>query len=373
MAEGAMLELDAGFSSPPRQLGLAEQTNWPSGRSPSPESILTDSIETRIQAGFGEEPGNIFETIPYALRVYLRRRELSKEASESFSRVSSSEARRDELLVRMAEACRSAGGGESFGSVFGALTQIDGLVKERQSALSGVSVERDAAQRALDEELLRIEAEAKSLEAELLQKNEKFTEQDLKFSRAQAQYKRILIEIRALKNAEEQARERGETLDHGPKVLELSHQAQALRPGVDELEALRTRAQKEIGQTQALIDRTREAGAGIQAQKQRLDKTFSDQLSVRQEGLRQAQDDRFAAAADAGRAILALRGSIPVDEKVLEEIRLADADVVREIKRQRTLEAAQHVYDVESYSRGRNIALSAIALFVLLILFKIIF
>jgi hypothetical protein len=148
-------------------------------------------------------------------------------------------------------------------------------------------------------------------------------------------HKRCFIEIRAI---EQQAAQRlGPAGGEMPaelcaKLASLEAQTGAARA---ELEQARVAYEATRGELEMRNRTRKQLEANLSAltrKKQQAGARYRPELSVRQQGLGEAAAKRLNLLADVGRAVLAARGGVSLDEPMLESLRQADSQVLALIK-----------------------------------------
>ena len=347
---------------------------WPSGRSPEPHTLHVDDVEARLLADFGPAPSSWFLTPQYAYRVFMRQRALKPVLAEKQRTLADLEVRRDERLADMVRAVRDEL--EKDDSLRRMLEQVhhrERVVKERTDALSGTNAE-------YDDKVAQIDGHKSGMEGQLAQKRE--TEKQLAavlateeepFKKASVHLKRIHIELRSLGQVAQNVAKSGGQLpaDHTQKVQqweakgrEVQAQVESLQAKVDAARAPVLAARKEI--------QTLERGLrDLDAQRRGLDTEFQKQMGARSQGVEEATAALREAFAEAGRALLATRGAVKVDDAIIEGIREADAQVLHAC-----LDVQKHLRAIDSQDRDAvkqgmivaGVAVGVVLLFVIVLI-----
>lgn len=362
-------ELDSVQAPPLPGLTVAPEgrANWPTGVTPSRETLALDLLEVRLLADYGATPAFGPLAVVYALRVALRQRALAARLRDLEKQLLLAERARDTLLAALAErALPELERSEAFRRVLEPLSEVQSLTNERGRALSATSAEHAA-------ELGRLDAEISTESAELARERAASAElagllaaREHTFQRVEARHKRCFIEMRAI---EQQAAQRvGPAGGEMPaelfaKLAPLQAQVEALRP---ELEQARTayestRAELELRGRQ---QKQREQKAlDLERKKRQVGERYRPVLSARQQGLGEAAAHRRNLLADVGRSVLATRGGVSVDEPTLEGLRQADSQVSALVKQSELHLRALDASDRDKVKSGFTwLALAAVAL-----------
>ena len=369
-------ELDSVRAPPLPGLVVAPEgrDNWPTGLTPAREQIQLDPLEVRLLADYGEPPSLGPLNTVYAVRVTLRKRALKTELQKVEHQLLLAESARDAQIAELAqrklpELERS----DTFRRLLAPLGEIDSLANERGRALSATNAEQSAEVGRLDAELSAIQ---RDLDAQLAAQNEltsSLESREQTFRRVEARHKRYFIEMRAI---EQQAAQRlgpagGEMPeDLHAQLAPLKAQADALRPELDgaraayegslsELEA-RKRASKELEQRARDVER----------KKSQLRDRYQRQLSERQQGVGEASAKRQNLLAEVGRAVLAARGGVDVDEPTLERLRAGQTEVFALVKKSELYLKALDSCDDEKVKSGFSWIIGTLALLTLWLVYR---
>jgi hypothetical protein len=332
-------ELDSVKAPPLPGLSVAPEgrANWPMGVTAPREQLQLDPIEIRILANYGAPPSVGPLNAVYAARVTLRKQALKTALRAIERELLLAEAARDAELAELAHSkLPEIQNSETFRRVLSPLSELESLANDRGRALSAANAEQAAELGRFDAELSGVQRDLEAQRAAGTELTSLLEAREQTLRRVDARYKRLFIDMRAI---EQQAAQRvgpagGEMpADLHAQLLPLKAQADALKPELDgartavegtraELEA-RNRAGKELEQ------RARE----IERKKAQLGDRYQRQLSEREQGLDEAVTKRKNLLADVGRAVLASRGGVNVDERTLENLRRADSKVFELVKK----------------------------------------
>jgi hypothetical protein len=341
---------------------------WPTGTSPDPASLEVDPLEVGITSDFGPAPTNVVFAPGYALRVFLRRRELRAQIAELGATFEVAEKARDELLVALAEDVRAkAANDEELAKLFAGVSAVEEVARTRKANLVGVSTEYDELSSKLEEARAVTEVAATESAKTIEHTRATLAERRRVLDRAEARKKRAYIEIRGILDLVEKSGG-GPSAPQTAKLDELERAVAAQKPELDAAAAAvadteATLHEAENGERE-LAKQTRE----LERQRRALDARFKKQLGVRTGGVSDAEKDRALSLAAAARKVLALRGrDADIPKATLERIVQGDRVVL-----ERALELEKHVrarnaYDVSAFKRGVAIAAGA-ALFIVLFL-----
>jgi hypothetical protein len=350
--------------------------HWPTGQTPAREQLAIDAVELKLLANYGEPPTSVYSTPAYAYRVFTRQRELKRTLGPLDAKRAHAEAERESTLAELARAVRpDAERIEQFRRLFAPLVELEQVASVRGQALTSVNAELTAQAGVLDAELGAIREQLAGEQARERDAQRVFDERDAAAKRAEAKLKRVHIETRAVTQVAQQ-----KLGPQGGKVPEpeaselaaLKRRADALLPEVEQTKADLRQAQSALDQASARVGAARQSERAAGRKKEALVSHYQQQLDARGRGLSESEQQQRAALAELGRAVLAAHGLVPVPEAWLERVRSvtqqADALVLRSEMQRRALDA----YDRARVLQGLRLAGTAIALFVFLIVLKLV-
>lgn len=298
------------------------RANWPSGVSEDRAELQFDRKLVLEHARFGTPFSLGLLNVIYVLRVFLQRRRLRRELLRCEAELGEAEASRDELLAELAEDKRAElEQSEAFQRLLAPLGEVDSEHRKRNQREQANIADHDAELRRLDAELSLLQPR---LEAERRARSELLTvkaQREQNLQRLEARSKRAAIELRAFAQsgqAEQEARMRAQQQALEPEIAAARAAFEATQAEHD----VRARAERDLNYQIGEIERKkRDTRARFQKQ------THLDRKSA---GSSQARRTRMLA--DVGRAVLAARGGVKVEARVLERLREADASVAKAVR-----------------------------------------
>jgi hypothetical protein len=362
----------------PRAAPQATGLDWPSGRSPDRSTLSISDGEIRLGAAYPSSPANPLLSPVYAWQVTVRRRSMRETLARLHRELTAAEQRRDEILANMVNAIRPAIENEPrVAELLATARQLGDLTGERGQALRALSEQYQGALSVT--EARRAQQQSALAERQAVQR-ERATEllaADDNHRRAEARQKRLQIEIRsAIDVARQKAQAAGLPAgtaqpEEVAKIHGLQQRAAGLEPELLELRAARDQAQgAELAAKNEVAAVERELQRLTQEQRS-LDRRYGQQIDQRAAGLGQAEGELRSALAEAGRAVLAMRGGVAVDPAVLAAIASADAEVARLTRESELHLRALDACDQAAVQRGYMVA--AIAAGVALLTFIALF
>lgn len=355
----------------------ASDLGWPTGRAPDVTQLKLDPSEIAILADYGDVPMAVQLTPAYAYRVFTRQRELKRQLASIAAECEHAHLEREATLAELGRATRPAAEKlAQFQRQFATLVELEQIATERGRALSSINQQLSVQHGQLESELARI-SEQLSEQHQLEQEAERlYAERDASAQRADAKLKRLHIEIRALTQVAEQklGPEGGEVPE--PEASKIS----ALRERVADNEAEAERASVELERAKVELEGARARTNALRQserlsarKKQALAEQYRDELRVRSQGLSENEAQQRAALADLGRAVLAASGAVEVTSAWIERVRRANERADQLLVRREMQVRAIDSFDSARVRQGVQLVCTALGLFTLLILFKLIF
>lgn len=168
------------------------------GNVPNPDAIEIDPVDVKVLANYGAEPKAIFETIPYALRVVKRQRELKRSLEGVRAAVKEAEAKRDERMIELGTLLRPVlAQNPDYGTIAKSLGDAEKAVKERESALLQTNAAFREKASVLDAEIAALGPDHERAQAEVDAKQKVYEEADRLRKKHEARRKRVEIDVRA--------------------------------------------------------------------------------------------------------------------------------------------------------------------------------
>ena len=351
--------------------------SWPSGRATEASKLEIDPIELATLADYGDPPASVPLTLAYAYRVFTRQRELKRQLIPIAAECERAEFERQATLAELASALRPALEQNSeFRRFFAPLLELEQRATERGRALTAINAQLDADSGQLDAELARIAGQIAAEQRDEREAQRLYDEREANAKRAEAKFKRVQIEIRAVTQvaAQKLGPQGGQIPDpEAAQLAGLRHRAEALEPELAHTRAESEQAEQALQRLRAQLHALNQSERQIARNKQALGEAHQKQLAAHSPGLSETEIEQRAALLDLARALLASPGTVEIPEAWLERVRgvsdRADALVVR-LEMQRRAIAS---YDSKSARQGVRLACTAVGLLLVLFAFKLIF
>lgn len=314
---GASLDLDLGGAEQARfsQPRIDQTQAKPSEKQklgevvPKPAAPLAnaqveiDPYEIKALADYGAEPKGLVETIPYAIRVLRRQRELKRALETVRRQLKEAEGRRDERLIELGTLMKPIVlGNPDYANIASSLGSAEKLVQERSRALAQTNADFREKAAAIDAEIAAADPGLQSANAAVAAKTKAFEDVERLRQKHEARRKRVEIDVRG-------AQAKLAALETSPadrtaaqSLIAAANQERETRAAEEQVA---TRAAK------AAEDEVNAAGAHLQQiegqiellrkKRRALEQDFSRQGAVRSEGVDAASKDVRNVLLDVGR------------------------------------------------------------------------
>jgi len=354
--------LDIDVSDAARHISVASLAGsaWPHGTTPEPGSLEIGPAQLEPLCSWGERPTQWWQTIGYAFLVGQGRRQLKGQLGPISRELSQAQALRDECLARLAVALkdslkREGSLNSALEAAETALTQQHQFAEQQRCAEANLSSETLA----LDQARAMAEAEIDELNKQASNLRDQMEDAKISLRREQARHQRLGIEQRNI----EQASPPGSP--PAARIVELVQQAEALGPQIklaqDKVNSARTALEET---TTAIEERTSQVRE-LEHRKDLLIRSLSSQLRQVSAAADGAIERQRKAWADLGRAILAARGRIAVNDATLREVARHDEAVATVWRREQVYTLALDNFDKAAVKRGIGLALAFLAVIVI--------
>lgn len=293
------LDLAAPGSAPPPPMAKAEEEPpkkkeiIPRGAvQPASEAIEIDPVDVKVLADYGLEPKSIVETIPYAIRVLKRQRELKRSLEGVRAAVKEAEARRDERLVELGTLMRPVlAENPDFAGVARNLGQAEKNIQDRESALAQTNAAFREKASGIDAEIAGLGPEQEKNQTEVAGKQKAFEEADRLRQKHEARRKRVEIDVRAaqtkLAAMETPAAERAQA----QALIAAANQERETRAAEEKIAVQAAqRAESELATARTMLDRVEQKIEALRQKRRTLEQEYA-----------RAGEQRTAGVAEAGK------------------------------------------------------------------------
>lgn len=333
--------------------------------------IELDPFEVLAFADYGPIPTKIWESPAYAVRVVLRRQQLKGETEDVRAEHGQLEKAWFDSLVALVEKTRPALEAHPDGGRWlSPIVEIEDRARARGDALESTSSEFSAKVAEIDREIAVAE-EACAVEATKLEPlAEELERRQSELSRAEAMLKRIDIEIRAAKQAARAAAGPDATVappEHAQKLGALAAERDARNE-----DAVRAKGDFEevrrpySAQERAIAERRRHIDE-LRKRRRSLEETYGRQLSIRSEGVAEAEREKSQVSVDIGKRLLS-EAPVPVEASARAAAEAAHRALVASRKELEKHVRAMDAFERDHLKRGLVIIGAGAALVLLLVL-----
>jgi len=370
-------EKSARFSVREHAAPPVAEASWPTGRAPEAAALAVDPLEIALLADYGEPPESAPLTLAYAYRVFTRQRELKHQLIAIAAACQQAQFEREATLSELArELLPALETRQEFARFLAPLRDLEQRAAARGNALTASHAQLGAQTGQVDAELSQLEDLTQAEERLERDAKRECDEREADAKRADAKWKRVQIEIRALAHvAEQKLGPRGGEIPEpeAARLSSLRECADALQSDVTHARAELERATQTLAELHARLAALAQNKRQIASKKRALIGALQKQLTADTERVSEAENERRTALAELARAVLSARGAIDVPEYLLERVRKvsdrADKLIVRAEMQRRAIIA----YDIPSAQRGIRLAGTAASLLLVLFALKLIF
>lgn len=293
---------------------------------PAP-AFAIDSYEVKALADYGAEPKNIVESVPYAIRVLRRQRELRRALDELRRGIGEAETRRDQRFVELGEMLAPIVAIDpQYRTLAEPLGRAEAVARDRQGALAEADEAFRAQVGAVDSDIAALDPPRVDAQAAVDAQQKVFDEASRLAQKHEARRKRVEIDVRAAKTK----------LDRPETSMPDRSAAQALVAAADAERATRA-AEEKIAKDAMLAEESklaiaRRVLADVEARiehhrgrRRKLEGEFARQAGVRKEGVDAAHKEVRGALLEIGKRA-AKEGGPAVDGVDLRRKGIAEAE-----------------------------------------------
>lgn len=336
---------------------------WPVGRNPFDEEISVDEIEALRLSGYGPAPGNLLLTPLYAFRVLSGQRALKDKLKSALLQLKKSEISRDDLLAKMAEfKRRDLQENDRFRNMYSAADQANARVVAAERALQGADVEGAAELSALKARLDTAERTERERLAARDEDKAQVAAVERDIQRAQAAIRRLDIEERNLEDRQE--RSVAPTDDFSARFADIDAERAHIGSSIEAMQLDLAKANAALRQAEDVLRKASNDRIELDSKREGLILALEGELFAHSRAYDEAVGSRRELLSDIGRAIVQLKGAVPVDKKLRERLLKADKAVSAHATLVATLKRAEVAMDEDAFSNGKTVSLLLAALVV---------
>lgn len=329
---------------------------WPTGTTPGEEELQIAPTEVERLAAFGAAPSFLLATPVYAVRVWRRRRVLQAQTAVAQRSFDELERARDDAVARIAEAVRPLlDGNDRYHTSMLELRTHEGAIADAEADLSASDAELQAQESDLEGRLEEAATRLRTQEQTTAEERGGVDAARGRLGRVEVQQKRLEIERRALLDvARRKLGPEGGALppEVATPLAQLEAREAALRPGLDQARGELEAAQTRLTATERAAELTRRDLLELRGRRDAAAARRHQAVAERSRSLDEARARRRGTLLELGRAVLAMRGHVPVDEESLESVRVLDARVREAATQLERLRLAPLACDSVAMQRG---------------------
>ena len=268
-------------------------------------SFDIDRYEILALADFGAEPKSIVQAIPYAVRVFRRRRELRRALEGVRAALVEAEKRRDDRMIELGELLRPhVQTNDGLRRFAGALEAAEKTRMTRSSALAEVDASFKGRVSAIDQQIAALDAPLATAKAEADAKSKAAADAESLRQKHEARRKRMEIEVR---NAQA-------ILQRPDATADQKRQAQASIASATQEKDVRAQEEKiatvaaQEAESRALAARRAQEDvegkiAALRGERRDVERDYARQAQIRGEGIEAASKEVRDALLEIGRSM----------------------------------------------------------------------
>ncbi len=257
------------------------------GNVSNPDTIEIDPVDVKVLANYGAEPKAILETIPYALRVVKRQRELKRSLEGVRAAIKEAEAKRDERMIELGTLLRPVlAQNPDYGTMAKSLGEAEKAVKERESALMQTNAAFREKASVIDAEIAALGPDHEKAQAEVDAKNKVFEDADRLRKKHEARRKRVEIDVRAAQTKLAAMETSAEDRAKAQALVATASQERETRAAEEKIATQAAqRAESELATARSMLGRVDEKIESLREKRRVLEQEYSRAGAARTEGV----------------------------------------------------------------------------------------
>lgn len=268
-------------------------------------SVEIDRYEILALADYGAEPKSILQSIPYAVRVFRRRRELRRALASVRAALVEAEKRRDERTIELGELLRPhVETNPDLKRFAGSLDAAEKTRQTRSTALAEVDASFKSRVAGIDQQIAAFDAPLAAAKAEVATKEKASSDAESLRQKHEARRKRVEIDVR---NAQLVLQRPDATADQKRQAqTTISAAAQEKEVRAAEEKIATQSAQEAEARTEAAKRAQRDVEgriAALRTQRRDVERDYGRQAQIRGEGIEAASKEVRDALLEIGRAM----------------------------------------------------------------------
>jgi hypothetical protein len=350
------LKTAGGGSAGGPQSSTEREVLGPAGSAARPGAALQiDAYEVRALADYGEAPQGILHTVPYAVRVTLRQRELRRALAGVRAALTEGEKRRDDRLVELGQVMRpEIEGNPDFAAAAAPLADAEKTKRAREEGLQSASGEFRQRVGAIDQEIALQDEPLSRGRAEAAAREKAWESAEELRKRHEARRKRVEIEVRNAQAKLERAETPPGEKQQATALIQAAQGERATRSAEEKLATDQARdAEAQLALARRAVSEVEAKIADLRKRRRAVEDEFARQGAVRMEGIDAASREVRGALLEIGRR-LAKGGLDPAGYRVTSTHEAAER--IRKLIAEAEAQVSRLQYDLEKHLRALDVA-----------------
>lgn len=339
-----------------------EDLPWPSCRSPEPDDLVIDPQKIAKLSGFGPKPRSFLFAPLYFLRVRVGLRQLREVLTAARVRLADAELTRDERLARLAEHHREhLAEKDRFAPLYQDFDRYDQMLEEQEKMLLGSNAAAAQALGDLERRLQQAKVEREQKQAVVQQTQQVKEQGELNVARQRATLQRLQIEERNILDKARRLVPRGADMpaELAARCSVLQDEQRAEEARLSEALELQRSLVKNHSFAEEELRRNAADLRRLEGEKEALMMAHEGRMAEQASVLEETRTSKLKDRARAGRAIVELRGEVPVPRETRLSLLASDRAVLEASVELETVKQALGSFDRSAYQTGRAMLIVA--------------
>ncbi len=352
---GKLKTAGGGAAGPPESVGEGGAAGAHPARARPGAALEIDAYEVRALADYGEAPHGILQSVPYAVRVTLRQRELRRALAGVRAALNEGEKRRDDRLVELGQVMRpEIEGNPDFAAAAAPLANAEKTKRAREEGLQSASGEFRQRVGAIDQEIAGQDAPLSRGRAEAAEREKAWEAAEELRKRHEARRKRVEIEVRNAQAKLERAETPPGEKQQATALIQAAQGERATRAAEEKLATDQARdAEAKLALARRAVAEVEAKIAELRKRRRAVEDEFARQGAVRMEGIDAASREVRGALLEIGRR-LAKGGLDPAGYR--EASTHESAERIRKLIAEAEAQVSRLQYDLEKHLRALDAA-----------------
>jgi hypothetical protein len=294
-------------------------------------AVVIDRYEILALADYGAEPTSIPQAIPYAVRVFRRRRELRRALASVRAALVEAEKRRDDRMIELGELLRPhVQTNADLRRFAGTLDAAEKTRETRSTALAEVDATFKTRVAEIDREIAVLDAPLASAKAEVTAKQKLAADADALRQKHEARRKRVEIDVRNAQAVMQRPDATADQKRQAQATIAAAAQEKEVR-GAEEKIAVQAaqEADARVATAQRAQQDVEGKIAAFRAQRRDAERDYGRQAQIRGQGIEAASKEVRDALLEIGRAMAKADVSVEGADIRRKSIAESEANVKR--------------------------------------------